>query len=339
MVARRPPAYAEGMINERGFVTLGGLPQWISIRGDAREQPILVLVHGGPGSPYSLFTPRLRAWERHFTVVQWDQRGAGRTFSRSGEGGSGALSFDRLADDGLELVEHLCARLGQARVILLASSAGSITGTRMVTRRPERFGAYVGTDQHADVARAERFGWAVALERLREAGKQRAVDELEAIGGDPTFWDERAFALKQRWTIRTDRHARAIGPLMVGALARSPLRARAFFAGMRFSQTRLYDEYISCRIATRFDVPVVVLQGDSDVLTPTGLAAVWLAALEAPHRDLALLPDTGHLAALLDPQRFLDELVARVLPLVAGDQPRKKPPMSATATPMLTKTA
>jgi pimeloyl-ACP methyl ester carboxylesterase len=319
------------MVNERGFVMLGGLPQWISIRGDHRGNPILLVVHGGPGAPFSLFTHRLRAWERRFTVVQWDQRGAGRTFARSGPS---ALSFDRLADDGLELVEHLCARLGHDRLFLLASSAGSITGTRMVARRPERFIAYVGTDQHAHVARGERFGWAVALERLREAGKQRAVDELEAIGSDATRWDERAFATKQRWTIRTDRHARAIGPLMLGALARSPLRARAFFAGMRFSQTRLYDEYISCRIATRFDVPVVVLQGDSDVLTPTGLAAVWLAALEAPHRDLALLPDTGHLAALRDPQRFLDELVERVLPL--ADQPRKNPPTTAAVMPMPT---
>jgi pimeloyl-ACP methyl ester carboxylesterase len=112
-----------GIVDE-GFARIGGIEQWISIRGEDRDNPILVVVHGGPGAPYSIFTPRVRAWERHFTIVQWDQRGAGKTFRRNrATADDDKLTFDRLARDGLELVEHVCARLGHAKVILFGSSA------------------------------------------------------------------------------------------------------------------------------------------------------------------------------------------------------------------------
>src|SRR5262245_14493007 len=98
-------------IDEHGFVCIGGIEQWISIRGEDRSNPVLLLVHGGPGSIYSIFTPLLRFWEPHFTIVQWDQRGAGKTFRRNGKVGSGELTLDRLARDGIELAEYLRAYL------------------------------------------------------------------------------------------------------------------------------------------------------------------------------------------------------------------------------------
>src|SRR5690349_4904368 len=91
-------------IVEDGFVEVGGLEQWIGIRGENRDNPILVWLHGGPGAPYSIFAPRLRAWERHFTVVQWDQRGAGKTFGRNRRRGHGALTGEQLVRDGLAVI-------------------------------------------------------------------------------------------------------------------------------------------------------------------------------------------------------------------------------------------
>lgn len=312
-------------IDEQGFVTVGELPQWISIRGRDRGNPIVVIVHGGPGSPYSIFASRLQPLEEHFTLVQWDQRGAGKTYGRHGRRGTGELTFDRLARDGVALVEHVTARLGQERVILVASSAGTITGVTMVRRRPELFAAYVGLDQQADVARGEAIGWARTVERLRAAGKRRAARALEAIGDDPLRWSEGDWQKKQRALMKSDPFASQLGGKLGGALLRSPLHSlgdvRDFLGGLRFSQRRLYDEYITWtarRRGVRFEVPFFVIHGDGDLLTPTSLAEGFFADVDAPHKELVLLPNAGHLDGLLAPARLHAELVARVRPLAVA---------------------
>ena len=109
-----------GIVEER-FVNIGGIDQWIGIRGEDRRNPVLLVIHGGPGSSYSMFTPLIRSWESHFTVVQWDQRGAGKTFGRAGRKNLGELTFDRLTGDGIEVAEFVRFCLNRQKVILLAS--------------------------------------------------------------------------------------------------------------------------------------------------------------------------------------------------------------------------
>src|SRR3954452_576348 len=95
---------APDAIVESPFVPIGGVEQWLQIRGENRSNPVLLVVHGGPGSPYSVFTPVMREWERHFTVVHWDRRGAGRTLRRNGFHPE-ELTFERMVDDGIEVAE------------------------------------------------------------------------------------------------------------------------------------------------------------------------------------------------------------------------------------------
>ena len=94
-------ATAPQAIQEEAFVRIGGIDQWISIRGQNAENPVVLLLHGGPGFPNAPFTPAFVSWQKDFTLVDWDQRGAGRTFGRNGAEGSGPLSIERLTQDGL----------------------------------------------------------------------------------------------------------------------------------------------------------------------------------------------------------------------------------------------
>src|SRR5829696_10593994 len=94
-------------IVEQRFVELGGTDQWIQIRGEDRANPVLLVLHGGPGWPNAVFTLPLRPWERHFTVVQWDHRGTGKTLGRIGKVGSGEMTFNRRVTDAIELIEFL----------------------------------------------------------------------------------------------------------------------------------------------------------------------------------------------------------------------------------------
>jgi pimeloyl-ACP methyl ester carboxylesterase len=119
-------------IIEERFIRVGGIEQWISIRGEDRANPVLLVLHGGPGQTYSIFTPLLRAWEKHFTVVQWDRRGVGKTLGRNGKAGSGEMSFARMVDDGIEVTEFLRAHLHKDTVILMGGSMGNIVGLPLV---------------------------------------------------------------------------------------------------------------------------------------------------------------------------------------------------------------
>lgn len=120
-------------IDEARFITIGGIEQWVTIRGQDRDNPVLLFLHGGPGdvtNPWSfaLFAP----WEQHFTVVQWDQRGAGRTLRRNGESVASTMTIARITQDGIELAEYLRKYLGKEKIIVVGHSFGTILELGMV---------------------------------------------------------------------------------------------------------------------------------------------------------------------------------------------------------------
>src|SRR5579863_4831250 len=139
-------ASPHGVVDER-YLPIGGIEQLVSIRGEDRRNPILLILHGGPGASCRIFAPLLRPWEKHFTLVQWDQRGSGKTLRRTGMRGSGPLTLDRLALDGLELTQYIHRQFPHQPLILFAQSFGSTFALRMIKQRPDLFVAYVGTDQ------------------------------------------------------------------------------------------------------------------------------------------------------------------------------------------------
>src|SRR5579864_8679733 len=105
-------------IDEAMYVHLGGIDQWVTIRGEDRQNPVLLFVHGGPGdvtNPWSFAL--FAAWERYFTVVQWDQRGAGRTLRKSGRAIAPTITVERMVQDGLELSEYLRKHLGKEKIL------------------------------------------------------------------------------------------------------------------------------------------------------------------------------------------------------------------------------
>src|SRR5687768_3241099 len=119
-------------VDEGRYVALGGVEQWITIRGEDRSNPVVLFLHGGPGDAtnpwsYAVFRP----WLKHFTVVQWDQRGAGRTLGRNGSSSARSVTIPRLTQDGIQLAELLRATLQKEKIIIVGHSWGSILGTYM----------------------------------------------------------------------------------------------------------------------------------------------------------------------------------------------------------------
>ncbi len=310
-------------IVDNGYVRIGGIEQWIQIRGEDRQNPVLLVLHGGPGMSYLAMTPLLRTWEKHFTVVQWDRRGTGKTLGRNGKAGCQPMTFEQMANDGIEVGEHLRRRLDQDKVIVLASSMGSLIGVPMVQLRPDLFHAYVGTDQYVEVARNEAESYQMTLDRARAAKHKAVLARLEKIGADPLRWSVRDWQVKQQCTAKTDPVAPGgdMKLLMPRVLTHPDYRLRDILqlgAGAQFSTTQLLAQamaYDARRLGTRFAVPFFLLQGEDDVMTLTNLAQEYFAEIQAPTKALTLIPAAGHLAAFFQPEAFLAALITQVRPL------------------------
>jgi len=317
-----------GIVKQR-LVRVGGIDQWIQIRGEDRNNPVLLVLHGGPGWPNAVFTLPLRPWEQHFTVVQWDHRGAGKTLRRNGKAGSGELTFDRRVTDAVELIEFLRRHLGVDKVILLAESMGTLTGLPLARRRPDLLHALVATDLYVNMAANEAAKWQLTLERLRAAGNTKGVAALEQIGGDPARWDLAAWNTNMAWAFKTNvptpnLDRRLLFPLALTSPIYTLRDLSSLFTGFQWSTAQMFQEILAWdarRLGTRFEVPFFLFQGETDVVTLTSLATEYFEEVEASTKELVLINDAGHFAAFTQPDRFLTELRTRVRPLVAAPSP------------------
>ncbi|AJY73550.1 alpha/beta fold hydrolase [Paenibacillus beijingensis] len=308
-------------IVESRFVRIGGIEQWITIRGEDRQNPVLLFIHGGPASPYSIFNPLLRSWEKHFTIIQWDQRGAGKTFRKYGRDDSGNITFERLAQDGIELTDFLCDYLGHQKIILIGSSAGSLIAMIMVKLRPDLFHAYVGTDQNAPDP--QFLSYQLALDAFRDAGLIKGIRLIERMGPDRSNWNRKDFDQLNQFLVKSIRTVpNMIMDLMLPSMLSSPDHTMRdlieIFKGMHFSLDHLFNELMAfdfSRFGLRFELPFFVLHGDSDIFTPTTAAKAFFDEIEAPLKEFVRIKNAGHLACFARPDQFLEELIRRVRPL------------------------
>lgn len=310
-------------IDESGYVKIGGIDQWITIRGQDRNNPVLLFLHGGPGdvtNPWSY--PYFFNWVKSFTVVQWDQRGAGRTLGKSGESIGPTMTIDRMTQDGIELSEYLRQHLRKDRIILVGHSWGSVFGVLMAKARPDLFYAYVGTGQVVDFKQGDAVAYKLALQTARDVGELDALASLKAIG-TPPYPDGKGWQLFYRWRRKcegaeTDKFLGGLAGFAFQSPGYSIRDINEWLDGQVLGGERLFDQGTQLspkRLAGDFAVPVFVFQGEHDCSSPTALARNYVDSISAPKKEFIAIPDSGHFAVFMKSNEFLKELVERVRPL------------------------
>ncbi|HUQ10980.1 MAG TPA: alpha/beta hydrolase [Steroidobacteraceae bacterium] len=329
--AREIVASAQGIVTPDGVqesfvVTLGGARQAVSVRGAHRSNPLLVFVHGGPGSvEMPMAWTFQRPWEDYFTVVQWDQRGAGKSYPLNDpEALAPTMTLERYRDDAIELIELLARKYGQRKVILMGHSWGSAVGLAVAARRPDLLHVYVGVGQAIDWRDNERVGLAWALEQARVHQNAQAVRELEALKPYPDsgpFTIEKADAWR-KWAIGWGSLAayRSNADFYFNATKISPEYTqqdrKAWDDGSGFSVATLWPKLadISFKDLRKMQVPVVLFLGRHDYTVPAPIAADWFERLEAPQKKLVWFEHSAHLPMIEEPGRTFVELVEHVRP-------------------------
>lgn len=182
-------------------IIIGEAEQWIYIRSKNSSKPVLLFLHGGPGgsamSKLRYFNSDL---EDYFTVVNWDQRGAGKSYSRSIP--EEMFNIEQFVADTVEMTFYLKERFETEKIYLLGHSWGTIIGIMAAYQYPHLYHAYIGTAQVVEPGRGEQISYQYALEAASEEGNVSALAELEMIGPAPypmdnQFWDK--LLIQRKW--------------------------------------------------------------------------------------------------------------------------------------------
>lgn len=316
-------------IEEQFTVELGGARQVVNVRGTDRDNPILLFIHGGPGAaeiPYAWSFQR--PWEEFFTVVQWDQRGAGLSYPLNDPQAIAAtMTLDRYVEDAIELIEDLRRRYGKRKVILLGHSWGSFVGVHVAARRPDLLHAYVGVGQLIDWMENERVLLDWTLAEARRRGDAQAIRELEALEPypEPGRLDATKVDVLRGWSSRYGALAAYREDMAYYfALPRlapeyTPADRRAASEGSLLSVRTLIPATASqsANPIRRIDIPVIMMLGRHDYTTPSQIADAWLQRLEAPAKRVVWLEHSAHLPMVEEPGRMLAALIEHVRPIAA----------------------
>ena len=310
-----------GSIAEIRFLRLGGIDQWVMIRGEKATNPALIVLHGGPGfTEMRLFRHFNAALEKSFTVVHWDQRGTGKSFDAKIPRSS--MTTERFVADLDELVDAVRARVGQNKVAIFGHSWGSVFGAIYAGRFPDKVAAYVGGAQIGDWQAAESASYAFVLAEAERIGNRKAVRELRAIGPPPysaaSLWTERTWVQRLEGNLSA-RSVWGLARVFLGGPEASILDLPGILRGWRFSLDAMWAEISTLnlmKIVPVLQVPVFFFLGRHDHWVPPETSVAYFDALIAPSKQLVWFEASGHEASVDEPAKFNATMAERVRPVL-----------------------
>lgn len=319
------PATANGEASDSGInsleeITLGGVKQSVLIRGNSAANPILLFLHGGPGFPEMPFThidsPRL---EEHFIVVNWDQRGAGMSYSDSMPPES--MNIEQFITDTHELIQMLKYRYSKEKIFLIGHSWGSVLGLYIAHRYPENLHAYIGMGQVVNMQDGELISYRFVLEKARKANDLEAIDSLERMGPPPYEGGFQSLALQRSLLAK---YGGAMANVsfsdLMGIMSSSPFYTETdkgnFMKAFIRTNSMLWAELEGVDFfedVTELHVPVYFFAGRCDYVTPFELLERYFDVLKAPHKEIVWFDNSCHWPNLDEPDVYQDKLISIVL--------------------------
>ena len=312
-------------ISEKVRVRINGIDQGMFIKGWDVGNPVLLFLHGGPGMPEYWLTQRYpTGLERHFTVVWWEQRGAGLSYRRDIP--TETMNIEQFVSDTLEVTDYLRGRFDTERIYLMAHSWGSYVGIQVAAREPARFHAYIGVGQITYQIASERLSYDYMLRRFRERGATRMVRRLERFPVTltvplPAGYDALRDKAMHMLGVGTTRDMRSVvtGLFLPSWLFReyTPREKVDLWRGKRFSRrSGLWDQMLATdltRLVRGLQVPAYFLHGIDDHTVSYPLARSFANQLTAPRVGFYTFQHSAHSPMFEEPERTVRILTEDVL--------------------------
>ena len=315
----------EGSIATIEKIPLGGIDQYLIIRGLDTQKPVMLFLHGGPGSPEYAFMKEFNPYLEHdFIMVYWEQRGAGKSYSKNIK--PETMTLEQMISDTRELSEYLATRFGKEKIYLMGHSWGSLLGVMTAWRHPELFHAYFGVGQVGD----QYWGEDISLEWVKLQAyifdNKKAIKTLAKLSfpdrqSDVATWKN--YVMKQRnYVMRygggVTRDIRGMGPLVKILLKTGEYTFSdkiKYMRGSMFSLEHLWPAVVNTNLITSIDslqVPVYIFQGVYDFQTPHMVAREFFSELKAPHKEFFTFEHAAHSPLFEDAERF-NSLISRIV--------------------------
>jgi pimeloyl-ACP methyl ester carboxylesterase len=314
----------KGSIASLEKIKLGNTEQWILMRGFDQTKPVILFLHGGPGSSaMGLYKKSTAELEKHFVVVLWDQRGAGKSFAANQPNSD--MKINQFVLDTCELTEKMCRRFNHKKIFLVGHSWGSVLGILAVQKHPELYHAYVGMGQIANMEKNELISYEWTLEQANKANDKGAIKTLLKIGKPPYTGHWRKKTMQQRRLLGKyggEFYGSSKGaiPIVLKSLiftTEYTIRDKVnFIRGGLISIRLMWKELMAVNLveqAGHMEVPIYFVLGKHDYEVPFVLAEQYFNVLDAPYKELIWFENSAHLPNIEEPEKFNDLLINHVL--------------------------
>ena len=311
-------------------VEIGGIKQSLYIRGEDINKPVILFLHGGPGLPVIPFLHKFQyLWEKTYTIVQWDQRNAGKTFYLNDpDVVLKSMSFERALEDAHEITQYLKQKLKKEQIIILGWSWGSVLGSALVQAYPHDYIAYISVGQCVNFRENERVGYKALLDKVNAKGNSKDISIVQSFAPYPPETYDNNYN-QQILKIREYQAKYGLGVTPVWKkvlpLLTSPyykLKEKGYFLQdflryhgpiIRF----LLENYDARNFGTTYTIPVFYIMGEQDFQTPYPLAKDFFEEISAPKKKFFSIPNAGHDPMQDNPQKFnqvlLDEIYREII--------------------------
>lgn len=334
----KSPGKAEPFVDENGEtistsiseierIKLGGIEQYIIIRGIDSTKPLLLFLHGGPGSPELGFVKKYNPdLEHDFVVVHWEQRGSGKSYNKNIPIES--MTIEQFISDTKELSEYLIKRFNKDKIYIMGHSWGSYLGIKTIEKYPELYHCYFGIGQVADQYRSERISYEWAKTQAEKKEDKKAMKKLEAldfpeVNAGSNEW--KIFLMKERGYVDKfggglfHDNNRTLDKLLpvINAKEYTLGDKMNYGIGSLFSLEHLWDDVITDNLFESIDtvqIPVYLFQGTYDYQTSYIVAKEFYDQLKAPEKQFFTFENSAHCPIFDDTDRFnkmIREIISR----------------------------
>jgi pimeloyl-ACP methyl ester carboxylesterase len=316
LIRRTRNNYTGDGIAELFTIELGSYKQWIMIRGENRNNPVLLFLHGGPGTAnIGVAADTQRNLERNFVVVNWDQLGAGLSYHKRIP--QKALTINKMIDYTHELIQYLLRRFGHKKIYLVGHSWGSLLGILVAQKYPEIIEKYIGVSQMVDGKLNEIYAYEYCLKCAIETKNKKAIAQLEQIGKPPYSDWMRGLQIRSSWSNKFGAAVKngSLSKIYMGKMLKSTeyrfIDMFKFMSGFTLSLKNLWPEIMEVSLYEKVDnlkVPTYFFLGRNDHQAPSILAEMYIKDLKAHSKEIVWFEKSAHLCHIEEKEKFALEM-------------------------------
>jgi pimeloyl-ACP methyl ester carboxylesterase len=312
-----------GSISEKIFVNINGVQQGMIIKSKDTTNPVLLYVHGGMPD-YFLTQKYPTGLEDYFTVVWWEQRGSGLSYSTGVP--IETITSEQLISDTLEVTNYLRNRFGKEKIYLMGHSGGTFIGIQAAAQAPELYYAYIGVAQMSDQLESERLAYEYMLQKFKDNGNTKMVRKLEAVpvtikdGIPDSYLALRDGAMHSLGIGTTHDMKSVISGIFLPSLTFREYtlmeKVNLWRGKSQSGVSPIWDEITATDLATQvteLEIPVYILAGRYDYTVNYDLQKNYFMKINAPKKGFYTFENSAHSPLFEEPESFIEIMVNDVL--------------------------